>query len=258
VKVIILAAGQGTRLWKYTRHNPKGMINFLGKPILKHQIDLFSKFGINDITIVKGYQGEKINFPSIKYYYNKEYSSTNMVESLMCASDEFDEECIITYSDILFDETLLEALLSFDENIGVCVDKDFEDYWRMRLGNKYEEDMEGLSIEENKILSIGDSVSHFDKVDGRYVGALKFSKKGLNLLVDYHKKNKSSSPLNSLGNRSFENWHMTDLLQGLIDDNNVINPIIISRGWLEFDTEKDYENYNNWYKEGMIDRFVKI
>ena len=62
------------------RENPKGMINFLDKPLLKYQIDLFSKFGLQDITIVRGYVTEKINFRNVNYYKNDKYASTNMVE----------------------------------------------------------------------------------------------------------------------------------------------------------------------------------
>ena len=39
MKLIILAAGRGSRLSKYTKDKPKGMLNFLGKPILEYQID---------------------------------------------------------------------------------------------------------------------------------------------------------------------------------------------------------------------------
>ena len=258
MKVIILAAGQGTRLWKHTRENPKGMINFLDKPLLKYQIDIFSKFGLNNITIVKGYMAEKINFKNIKYYENDKYASTNMVESLMCASNELNDECIVTYSDIIFDPSLVSNLLSFEGEMGVCVDIDFEEYWRARLGKKYKEDMESLSISEGKIVDIGNSASRFNEVDGRYVGAIKFSKKGINSLLEYYNNNKSISPLNSLGTRKFDNWHMTDLLQELINEGQTIHPIPINRGWLEFDTEEDYENYNKWHKEGVISRFVSI
>ena len=258
MKVIILAAGQGTRLWKYTRENPKGMINFLDKPLLKYQIDLFSKFGINDITIVKGYMAEKINFKNIKYYENDKYASTNMVESLMCASNELNDDCIVTYSDLIFGTSFLSSLLSFEGDMGVCVDIDFEEYWRARLGEKYKEDMESLSISEEKIIDIGSSASHFNEVDGRYVGAIKFSKKGINSLLEYYNKNKIVSPLNLLGTRNFDNWHMTDLLQQLINEGQLINPILIERGWLEFDTEEDYENYNNWYVSGTLEQFIKL
>ena len=51
---------------------------------------------------------------------------------------------------------------------------------------------------------------------------------------------------------------MTDLLQAIIDDGISVNPIMISRGWLEFDTDDDYDNYKNWYQEKSLLRFINI
>ena len=43
MKAIILAAGQGTRLKKYTQDLPKGMLKFMGKTIIERQIELYRK-----------------------------------------------------------------------------------------------------------------------------------------------------------------------------------------------------------------------
>ena len=51
---------------------------------------------------------------------------------------------------------------------------------------------------------------------------------------------------------------MTDLLQALIIDGIEVNPIVTKKGWLEFDTESDYENYLKWYKNGSLGRFINI
>ena len=110
MKGIILAAGQGTRLKKYTQNLPKGMLEFNGKTLIEHQIELYKACGINDIIIIKGYAEEKINYPNIKYYINNEYAQTNMVETLMCAKEEFNDEIIVSYSDIIFDKYILEKM----------------------------------------------------------------------------------------------------------------------------------------------------
>ncbi len=258
MKLIILAAGQGTRLWKYTRNNPKGMIEFAGKSLLKHQIDNFQKYGINDIIVIRGYLKEKIQFPEIKYYDNDKFSETNMVESLMCAELELDTECIVTYSDIIFDGATISKIVESVYDIGVTVDVSFKDYWKARLEDKYSEDMESLVISGNKIVNLGKPFPKSNEVDGRYVGAMKFSSKGIKNLVNLYRKLKKFSPLNSMQNRAFEKWHMTDLLQATIEDGLEVNAITVSKGWLEFDTEKDYELYNKWYQERIIKRFINL
>ena len=87
IKGIILAAGEGKRLKHLTKNCPKCMVRLFGKSLLQYQIETFRKCGIKDITVIKGHKGEMINFSGIKYYDNKDYKSTNMVETLFCAED---------------------------------------------------------------------------------------------------------------------------------------------------------------------------
>ena len=58
MKAIILAAGRGSRLGKYTDEIPKGLLEISGKTILDIQIENYHRVGIDDISIVKGYNGE--------------------------------------------------------------------------------------------------------------------------------------------------------------------------------------------------------
>ena len=60
MKAIILAAGMGTRLGKYTEDLPKCMLNFNGKPLIEQQVETLRRCGITDITIVRGYMPDKI------------------------------------------------------------------------------------------------------------------------------------------------------------------------------------------------------
>ncbi len=258
MKLIILAAGRGSRLSKYTGNLPKGMLQFNDKPLIEHNLNIFKYFGISEVVIIKGYLEEKINFDEVTYFINKDYLVTNMVESLMCAEEELNGPCIVLYSDIILDEKSVSSLLDSKSDIGVMIDVDFQEYWKSRLGNEYVNDMESLKISDNKIIDIGNQESKIEMVDGRYVGAIAFSKKGINILKDSYHFYKSEGLRNKEGNRSIENWHMTDLLQQLILDGNTVNPIRIKRGWLEFDTDEDYELYNKWLENNSIRNFINF
>ena len=67
MKVIILAAGEGSRLRPLTLEKPKCLVELFGKSILKWQLDVFDYFNLDEIVIVKGYMEQKINFSGIKY-----------------------------------------------------------------------------------------------------------------------------------------------------------------------------------------------
>ena len=95
MKAIILAAGQGTRLKKYTENLPKGMLEFAGRTLIERQIETYRKCGITDIIIVRGFAAEKITYQNVKYYENTDYADTNMVVSLMTARQEFNDDIIV-------------------------------------------------------------------------------------------------------------------------------------------------------------------
>ena len=168
--VVILAAGKGTRLKKYTENLPKGMLSFNNKTLIEYQVDLFKKCGINNIIIVKGYEADKINFPNIKYFVNPNYETTNMVETLYMAREEYIEDIIVSYSDIIYEESLLRKVLESDEEVSVAVDKDWQKYWIMRYGT-LNFDLEGLQIKNDyDIVRIGFSDPLISQIDARYIG----------------------------------------------------------------------------------------
>lgn len=258
MKGIILAAGMGTRLNKYTENLPKGMLEVKGKSLIEHQIETMRSLGIEKIVIIKGYMPDKISFRNVVYYTNKEYETTNMVESLFCALKEFNDDCIVTYSDIMYEDTVLTKAIRSQCNIGVVVDCDFEEYWKARLGTEYREDMESLIVEREVITSLGKDNPKLHEVNGRYVGILKFSKKGISDLSSRYFLLKEENKISKYGNRPFEKWYMTDLIQNMIDKGHRVEPINISRGWLELDRNEDFEKLNSWLKTGRIDNFIKI
>ena len=45
---------------------------------------------------------------------------------------------------------------------------------------------------------------------------------------------------------------MTDLLQAVIEDGAKVKAVEFQNGWIEFDTNEDYENACEWVKDGSI------
>ena len=172
MKAIILAAGQGTRLKKYTENLPKGMLEFDGKTIIERQIETYRKCGIMDIIVVRGFAADKITYKGVTYYDNKDYANTNMVESLMTAKLEFDDDVIVSYSDILFEERLLKGMIEAEGDAIVSVDEDWKRYWIKRYG-KVDFDTESLSINsDGDITELGLESPDLESIDARYIGLL--------------------------------------------------------------------------------------
>ncbi len=259
MKAIILAAGQGTRLKKYTENLPKGMLVFDGKTIIERQIELYRKCGIDKIIVVRGYAADKINYNGITYYTNEEYANTNMVESLMAAKVEFDDDVIVSYSDILFEEHLLKGMMDSKADFAVSVDDNWKEYWLKRYG-KVDFDTESLSIDENdNITELGLEAPELEKIDARYIGLLKFSKEGLRYIVDIMSeayRHFEDKPWQQSG-KTVRKAYMTDLLNAVIESGKEVKAIHFNNGWIEFDTNEDYENASRWVADGSIVNVVK-
>ncbi|OYT52914.1 MAG: hypothetical protein B6U72_07230 [Candidatus Altiarchaeales archaeon ex4484_2] len=254
MKSVILAAGKGTRLKHYTEKMPKGMLRVNNKTIIEYQIEALHDSGIADVVIVTGYMAEKIRFPGVRYYINREYEDTNMVESLMSARKEFDDDLLVSYSDILYDKSVLDELIDYPGDFVVIVDVDWKRYWMLRYG-RINHDTESLSLsDDRRITELGSQDPPADEIDARYVGLLKFSRQGLETverIYDEMRESHWNLPWQKSGN-VFRKAYMTDLLQEIIDRGYDVNAMLIRNRWIELDTVEDYDKARAWFNDGTL------
>lgn len=256
MKAFILAAGRGTRLGNLAQDKPKGMLEFLGKPLIQWQIENYRRVGIDEIFIVTGFAAEKINFEGVPLIHNAHYAETNMVESFLTARHFFSGPAIVSYADILFEERILRGLLDQKVATAVTVDLDWKTYWSERYG-RLDFDLESLQLASSgKILELGSPVSDATGIDARYVGLVSFSEQGLKRFVNtYDTARAVAAPGKWRHSKNFENAYMTDLLQEMIDKGEKVFSYSIRGGWIEFDTEQDYGTYQKWIKEDKLQQF---
>ena len=261
MKSIILAAGEGNRLRPLTNEKPKCMVELFGKSLIEHQINAYTACDISDINVVTGFRSDSITISNVRYFKNEQYERTNMVESLFCAEEILNGDVIISYGDIIFEKNVLKQLIQSDNDFSVIIDKNWKDYWSIRSKNPLV-DLESLKLDsKDNIISIGQKVKKLEEIQGQYIGLMKFSGKGVNILKDfYHECKKISekkpNPLND--SSPFEKSFMTDLLQGLINSNYQLHSVPIHGGWLELDTIEDFETYQKLFRNNTIKKFIKL
>jgi len=235
-KVIILAAGEGTRLHPYTLDYPKCLVKVNGKCLLDYQLAVLRDQGIEDIILVKGYLSDTLHRKGIVTYCNERYADTNMVWTLFCAEEEMTGDVIVSYGDIVYSKEVLMKLMKSSQDISVVVDKGWQTYWASRFDDPLD-DAETLKIgQDGKIAEIGQVPSNLGEIEGQYIGLMKFSEKGLSKLKGVFKKAKSTG---KLGTKQPEKAYMTDLLQAVIDEGHDVYPVFIDGGWVEVDTIND-------------------
>jgi len=86
-KALIIAAGLGSRLKKHTENLPKCMLDFGGKTLLERQLEVYKKCKITDVSLIRGYKKEKINYKGIKYFENTDFRNNNILNSIFYAED---------------------------------------------------------------------------------------------------------------------------------------------------------------------------
>ncbi len=241
LKAIIIAAGMSARLMQLTDEKPKCMLEIDGKTMLQRQIETLQKCGVQDIVVVRGYKKEKINYTGIKYVYNVNYRRNNIFESLMTAEAEMDGEFIAVYSDILYENCVVEALLKSSADISVVVDSEWKKAYEGRSQHPLEE-AEKVIIKDGKVVKIAKAIPAVD-AQGEFIGMMKFSKKGAETLKQNYRRLKkehaAEKPFHTAP--SLEKAYMTDMFQELVDKGYKVAPVMIKGNWTEFDTIEDFK-----------------
>ncbi len=251
MKAIILAAGEGKRLRPFTKDKPKCMVSFQGKPIIEHILDCLSKNAKLPVAVVGGYKQEKLkcfikelfNNNQIFFYENPDFFKTNMVYTLFCAREEFDDDIIISYSDIVYGQDVLDKLIESEADISVVVDKKWRKLWEKRMNNPLS-DAETLKIgDSGQIVEIGKKAESYNEIEGQYIGLIKISKKVLKKIsVFYDNLDKN----NLYDGKNFENIYMTTFIQLLIDNGFRVTPVEIDGGWVEIDSVEDLKKLKDY------------
>ena len=258
--MIILAAGQGTRLRPLTNSRPKCLVEVSGKALLDWQLSVARKVGIHDIAVVRGYRKEAIDRAGIIFFENPAYESTNMVETLWIAESVFNDGFVVSYGDIIYEPLVLECLLTANHAISVVVDQEWQSYWERRFKNILD-DAETLQVEKSgRIKCIGQEPSNIGEIDGQYIGLTMFKGEGVDALRSVYSqaKKEAAEGRNPLrGQRPFPMLYMTDILQGIIDSGFPVHQVPVQRGWLEVDSQKDLELAEHLIEAGLNSFTIK-
>jgi choline kinase len=170
---IILAAGSGSRLLPHTAHAPKCLTSVAGQPILRYQIAVLRQCGVNDIVIVVGYKGECIREfvdSSVTLVENRDYATTNSSYSLWLAREHMREGFVHLNSDLLFEPSMLRALLTSHAENAIVIDRQV----------RTDSDMMKARMQGSRILAMGKQLTE-DAV-AEVIGPAKFGPAGAALI----------------------------------------------------------------------------
>jgi choline kinase len=155
---------------------PKCLLTVRGKTIVEWQIDELHKCGIEDITVVVGYNADKVeNLLQRRYGSNKirtccnpDYATTDNLISCWMVREEMTEDFILLNGDTLFEAPIVESLLNSPAApITVTIN----------LKDVYDTDDMKVSLEGNRLLHVGKDIPQ-DKIHGESIGMILFRGSG--------------------------------------------------------------------------------
>lgn len=244
IRAVIVAAGQNDRLLPLISDRPVGLLEVGRKTIIGRELEILRECGVHDIAVVRGYQGDKIDYPEIRYYENRDYRNTGILRSLFYAKSEMDDEFIFCYSDIVYDKDVLEQLLRDRSDVSLVVDTDWESHYRDRSQHPISE-AELVTVEGDRITQVGRDLTEVQGVHGEFIGLAKFSKRGAGVLrASYDRatvRYRTGAFHKAL---SLEKAYFSDMIQEIIDQGYPVHHVDIEGGWAEIDTLEDFDRVN--------------
>ena len=173
MKVVIIAAGQGSRLKSQTANSPKTLLNINGNPIIYKLLENCILPEISGVIIVTGYQHQIIEDYitnvdlniNIETVYNPNWKLENGL-SILSAKDAIPsgENFIVSMSDHYYGPDLLKMVVktSLDDNIAtVGLDFNINNIFDIDDGMKVEVD----PVDNTKISSMSKSLLKYDAID---------------------------------------------------------------------------------------------
>jgi L-glutamine-phosphate cytidylyltransferase len=254
VRAIILAAGRGSRLQAHTDARPKCLTELGGMSLIDRQLAVLRGARVDDIVIATGYRAGMLDLPGTRQVHNPDWETTNMVETLFRTEELFGDDMIVSYSDIVYEPRVLDAVLSSSHDVSVVVDRRWRKYWEHRFADPLS-DAESLRLDARGcITEIGNPVTEIDDVQAQYIGLMRFQGSGIAALKRA-RGNFDAVRRPWMDRRPVSRAYMTDLLMEMVLIGIPVHAIPIDGGWLEIDTVSDFESADAMFADGSITKF---
>lgn len=172
MKVLILAAGRGTRISRYLSGNPKCTVDIgEGQCLIRYTVDLLHSKGIQDIGIVLGYKDQVIRDvlvgENVNFYYNPFYDVTNSIASAWFAKEFIKgDDLLVMNGDVYLEDKLLDVILAEKQSPVMFADEtrketaDYKFYYEDGILQKYGKELSGSDI-SGEYIGIGRFAKEF-------------------------------------------------------------------------------------------------
>jgi dTDP-glucose pyrophosphorylase len=218
IDAVIIAGGKGERLLPLTKNTPKPMLCIGKKPILEHNIDFLSQYGITEFhisvnylkNIIKDYFKNGSN-KNIQISYIEEDEPLGTIGSVKLSNAYKNTDILIMNSDILTNINLADFYNSFKESNA--------DMSIATTNYNVNIPYAVLDVENGQVISFKEKPTY------NY-----FSNAGIYLI--------KKSLINEIPNNQF--YNATDLINKLLELKRIVTTYPILGYWLDVGKHEDY------------------
>ena len=167
-EAVILMAGEGSRLRGSDKTFLKPFVSVRGRPLISYTLDALLRAGIRTVNFVVGYESERMiaqakqfvpSGLSASFIENRDWKKQNGV-SLLIAADHVANPFVLTMSDHIFENVIIDRLLdSFAPGfLNVAVDRKLDSIFDL-------DDAMKVQTRGNKITGIGKNLRDYNAID---------------------------------------------------------------------------------------------
>ena len=213
MNIVFLAAGKSSRIFKEVG-KPKCLLKINKQSIILNLLKNLNGLKIKKINIVTGFKSNLIKkelykTKKINFIYNKYYKSREMLYSLILALKKIDDDVIFSYTDIIYDKSIIKKLITKKNDICLPILKNWKDVWIKRK-KKIKLDAEDLQIDKNDNLkTIGKKITNISKVKYQFMGLVMINKENRKKIIQLYNLTKNNKKI-----------HLTQFLNIIIKKKN--------------------------------------
>jgi choline kinase len=167
-EAVILMAGSGSRLRSAQNALPKPLTPVLGRPLISYTLDTLAGAGITKINIVVGYESDRLTAAvaelaptnvTLSFILNPEWQKQNGI-SLLAAAENVTSNFLLTMSDHLFDNVIVDLLMdsAVPGVLNLAVDRKIDSIFDL-------DDAMKVQTKGDRVIAIGKDLPDYNAID---------------------------------------------------------------------------------------------
>jgi choline kinase len=236
-KVLIMAAGVGSRISRHLQNQPKCCVDIEGKPLIRITLELLNRRGLTNVAIVTGYQEKYVHqaLEGFQYarYFNPFYRIANSISSAWFAREFLTgDEIIVMNGDVFMEDSVLDQLLAETRSPVMLSDStriaeaDYRFQWH-----------------GEKLLKYGKELSN-EETTGEYVGIARLSRGSL---ASFRQR-----VIDAMASEDYNCWWEDIIYRTINHGEDVFIKDIAGHFWAEVDYIEDYERIKAFARQSRV------